>query len=170
MQVPDLANGCFELFGGVLSGLNIRRLYRDKEVRGFSPTLMAFVTLWGYWNLYYYPHLSQGFSFTGGVLLVVSNTAWLALCIYYLRHPLPTIHYGGPYEDDMPIGKRSVSLDPELQRQLRKLAAHEGVPDHSDNGAGLETIGYGEPDACAGLVPLNERTTRHEGDSRRRDR
>jgi hypothetical protein len=176
MQVPDFFNGCFELTGGLLSILNIRKIYRDKMVRGFSPTLVAFVTVWGYWNLYYYPHLSQWLSFSGGVLLVICNTIWLSMIFYYLKHGRRerTPYYGYPddeYEDvDAPRAERSVPIDPEMQRALRRLAVHEPIPDYTDNGVRLETIGYGHGASFFDDTPFRAGETRHEGDSRRRDR
>lgn len=82
-SVPDLINGSFELVGGLLSIVNIRVILRDKKVRGMALTPLAFITAWGYWNVFYYPHLFQWFSFFGGVVIVAVNTFWLALAIYY---------------------------------------------------------------------------------------
>ena len=55
--MQDFVNATFELGGGFLLLWNCLRLYRDKEVKGVSVGVTAFFTLWGYWNLYYYPHL-----------------------------------------------------------------------------------------------------------------
>ncbi len=82
----DLINGCFELFGGILLLLNVRRLYHDKNVRGVSVVTMSFFTLWGYWNLYYYPSLNQPLSLIGGVFLVAVSTVWVGMVAYYYRH------------------------------------------------------------------------------------
>ena len=54
-------------------------------VRGVSWMATTFFTSWGYWNLYYYPHLDQWWSFAGGVLIVVANTLWIGMMIYYIR-------------------------------------------------------------------------------------
>ena len=53
---------------------------RDKQSRGVDPFATAFFTGWGFWNLYYYPHLAQWASFTGGLLIVTGNAIWL----YYM--------------------------------------------------------------------------------------
>ena len=84
MNTPDIINGVFELGGGIMVSLHIARLLRDKIVRGVSWSASAFFFLWGVWNLYYYPHLSQWFSFWGGVLLVAANFVWIVLMAFYL--------------------------------------------------------------------------------------
>lgn len=83
--LPDFINGCFELIGGGLSIFNVRTIIRDKQVRGMSLTPLTFITAWGYWNVFYYPHLSQWLSFTGGLVIVSVNTIWLVLAIHYTR-------------------------------------------------------------------------------------
>lgn len=85
MNLPDIVNGCFELFGGALSILNVRTILRDKQVRGMALTPLAFITAWGYWNVFYYPHLDQWFSFAGGLMIVAVNSLWLGLAVYYTR-------------------------------------------------------------------------------------
>lgn len=85
MSVPDLINGSFETLGGLFLLHNCFRLYKDKEVKGITLSACAFFTSWGYWNLWYYPHLNQWFSFTGGLLIVAANTWWIVMAIYYSR-------------------------------------------------------------------------------------
>lgn len=82
---PDLFNGLFELFGGILYMLNIKILLRDKKVQGISLLPTVFFTSWGFWNLFYYPSLDQWFSFFGGVVLVLVNAIWLSLAFYYRK-------------------------------------------------------------------------------------
>lgn len=86
LSIPDLVNGAFELTGGLLSILNVRTILRDKQVRGMALTPLTFITAWGYWNVFYYPHLAQWASFTGGLVIVAVNTLWLGLAIYYTRN------------------------------------------------------------------------------------
>lgn len=82
-MIMDVINGSFELGGAFILLLNVRRLYRDKIVRGvhWSPT--AFFAAWGLWNLLYYPSLGQTCSFIGGVCLVAVNLVWLGQVAYY---------------------------------------------------------------------------------------
>ena len=81
----DNMNGLFELCGGLFIFLSVLKLRKQKKVRGVSAVGIAYFTLWGYWNIYYYPHLNQWFSFAGGLSVVLINTAWLAQIIYYTR-------------------------------------------------------------------------------------
>lgn len=79
----DLVNGIFETLGAVAIWANVRRIVRDKMVRGIDWRVTLFFSAWGYWNLFYYPALNQWFSFAGGLALVAGNTVWVALAIKY---------------------------------------------------------------------------------------
>ena len=81
----DCVHGTFELAGGFFILLHVLRLLRDKEVRGVSAIAVAYMTLWGFWNMYYYPFLAQWFSTFGGAAIALINTAWVVLLFYYLR-------------------------------------------------------------------------------------
>ncbi len=85
MSIPDLINGNFEFIAGILLWLNVRKIYRDKKIRGIHVFPTMFFALWGYWNLFYYPHLQQWISFIGGIMVVVPNTVWVILAIYYIQ-------------------------------------------------------------------------------------
>ncbi len=85
MTLPDLINGAFESAGGFFILLSVRKLHHEKKVRGVSWVHAAFFSSWGYWNLFYYPHLDQWLSFWGGAFLVAMNTLWLLQMAYYLR-------------------------------------------------------------------------------------
>ena len=89
----DLINGAFELLGGLLIGLSIRRLLRDRVVKGISWVPVAFFTAWGFWNLHYYPSLDQWWSFAGGIVVVTANALWLLFLLYFsLRRPVAPDH------------------------------------------------------------------------------
>lgn len=81
----DLVNGSFEAFGGFVIILSFLKLLKEKKVRGVSWIHISYFTLWGFWNLAYYPHLGQWTSFAGGVFVVLMNCAWLGLMIHYIR-------------------------------------------------------------------------------------
>lgn len=83
---PDAINGLFELLGGMWVWHNVVVLRRDKMVRGVSWVVQALFTAWGWWNLYYYPHLGQWASFAGGVMMVVANSTWTVLAVRYRRN------------------------------------------------------------------------------------
>jgi len=81
--VNDLINAGFE-FGAAVAILNhCRELYRHKQVRGVSIASTVFFMLWGIWNIYYYPSLDQGLSFTAGLLVVAANALWVLMLIHY---------------------------------------------------------------------------------------
>lgn len=84
---PDLINGLFEALAGFAVLNNCRALYRDKEFKGVSLLSVVFFTSWGFWNLYYYPHLHQMLSFLGGLLIVGANSLWVGLMLYYRKYP-----------------------------------------------------------------------------------
>lgn len=83
--MEDLINGIFELCGGFFCMFSVKKLYKDKKVFGISWIHVIFFTSWGYWNLFYYPALGQWLSFAGGVLLVLVNTIYTVMLIYYNR-------------------------------------------------------------------------------------
>lgn len=85
MTWPDVVNGFFELAGGAFVALSIRRVVKDKSVRGVSLHAAVFFAAWGYWNLFYYPHLGQWFSFAGGIGVTACNTVWVVLALWYKR-------------------------------------------------------------------------------------
>lgn len=83
MNIADLINGSFELGGGILCWLNVKRLLKDRRVEGVDWRVSAFFSAWGFWNLFYYPSLHQWASFFGGVALVIANTTWVALALWF---------------------------------------------------------------------------------------
>ena len=85
MNTPDLINGSFELFAGMFVILNCWRLYNDKEVKGISVLSVMFFSLWGFWNIYYYPRLGQHLSFYAGIFVVCTETVWVSQMIYYSK-------------------------------------------------------------------------------------
>jgi chromosome segregation ATPase len=40
-------------------------------------------TMWGVWNLWYYPSLEQTWSYYGAIGIVSANTVWVLLALYY---------------------------------------------------------------------------------------
>ena len=82
---PDWINGALEFSGGLLILWNVRKLLKDKMIRGISVGPAVFFDTWGLWNLYYYPSLDQWWSFAGSVVLTAANIWWACLAIYYTR-------------------------------------------------------------------------------------
>jgi hypothetical protein len=84
LVVSDFINGLFELIAGLLLLTNVWRAYKDKQVKGVSVVPTIFFTAWGLWNAaWFYPHLNQWFSFTGGLLIVFVNAFWVIQVLYY---------------------------------------------------------------------------------------
>lgn len=85
MSWPDIINSGFEFFTAPFAVLSILKLVKEKKVRGVSFIHMSFITLWGFWNLYFYPYLGQWWSFIGGIAIVLTNLVWVTLIFYYMR-------------------------------------------------------------------------------------
>lgn len=79
----DLINAAFELFAGAFLLLNVREIIRTKMVKGVHLAPAMFFTIWGVWNIFYYPVLQQKYSFYAALLVVFANGAWVILAIYY---------------------------------------------------------------------------------------
>lgn len=86
-MTPDHFNALFEAGGAALLLLNVRALLRDRRLAGVHIAPTAFFAAWGLWNLYYYPHLGQWWSFAAGLAVVAVNAAWIGLALYYRRQP-----------------------------------------------------------------------------------
>lgn len=85
MTPQDVVTGLFNLSAGLLLFRNCRLLFKAKEVKGVSILTTAVFSVWGFWNLYYYPHLEQAISFIGCILVVIANSLWVGMAIYYTR-------------------------------------------------------------------------------------
>lgn len=83
----DLINGSFEVLAGFMVLNHCRAVLRDKAVAGVSILSTLFFSLWGVWNLYYYPSLNQWLSFMGGIIIVFANILWVCLLIKYKGSP-----------------------------------------------------------------------------------
>lgn len=83
--MADAINGMYELCGGYFILLHILQLLKDKEIKGVSWLAVFYFTTWGYWNLFYYPHLGQFISFAGGIAIAAANTFWLYLIFHYKK-------------------------------------------------------------------------------------
>jgi len=80
---PDIINSCFEVGGGLFLLLHVRQLLIDKQVKGFSTLPFVWFTSWGFWNIFYYPHLGQTYSFYAGIFIASVNFFYILLVIYY---------------------------------------------------------------------------------------
>lgn len=82
---PDLINSLFEGFAGLMVLNHCRVLHAEKMVRGVSVVSSFFFTVWGVWNVYYYPTLNQPLSFYGGLFVVVANAVYVWMMIFYRK-------------------------------------------------------------------------------------
>lgn len=85
MNTPDLINSLFEFGGCIMAIVNTIKLQRDKDVKGVYWPFTVFLSIWGYFNIYYYWHLEQWMSLVAGGTLSVFNTVWVILAIYYVE-------------------------------------------------------------------------------------
>jgi len=84
MQTPDLINGAFEALGSLFILNHCRALWKSKQAHGVSLLSTTFFSAWGFWNIFYYPHLDQMLSFYGGLAICAANLLWISL-IWYIR-------------------------------------------------------------------------------------
>lgn len=82
----DYGNAFFELVGAVFQVRNTIQIVRDRQVRGVYWPAWLFFTAWSFWNLYYYPSLSQWWSFTAGVVMAAANAVWVYLAWRYSKN------------------------------------------------------------------------------------
>jgi hypothetical protein len=85
VEWQDKINGLFEFLSGFFILLHCIKMHKDKAVRGVSILAAVYFTSWSYWNLHYYPHLSQWRSFIGGTFTTFMHTVWFGMIIYYIR-------------------------------------------------------------------------------------
>lgn len=91
----DFINGTIEAVAGLFVLNHCRVLYAHKETRGVSIVSSLFFLCWGFWNLYYYPHLNQPISFYGGLFVVAANVLYVGMMVNYRHRPLANDFYLG---------------------------------------------------------------------------
>jgi hypothetical protein len=69
-----------------MTWLNVRRLYKDKTVVGVDWRITVFWTVWGIFNLGFYPALGLWLSFAGGVSIVIANATGVAMVMHYRKN------------------------------------------------------------------------------------
>lgn len=84
-MTPDFTNGCFEFLAGAMILNHCRVLYKARKVAGVSKFSTLFFVCWGFWNMFYYPHLDQYWSFSGGLFVVLTNLLYVSMMVYYSR-------------------------------------------------------------------------------------
>ena len=82
MTTPDLINGGFEALASLFILNHARVLWKTREPHGVSLLSTVFFTVWGAWNVWFYPHLGQIFSFYAGITVMIANLFWIASIVH----------------------------------------------------------------------------------------
>ena len=80
---PDALNSLFEYSGAVVIIGNCLKLIKQKEFKGSSIWGIVFNISCGGWNLFYYFHLNQYFSWVAGLSIFIAHCWWIYLILYY---------------------------------------------------------------------------------------
>jgi hypothetical protein len=81
-MTADQCNAAFEFIGALLI-LNHARCGFTYGLSGVSMFSTVIFTLWGVWNLFYYPSLGQYYSFVAGICVIFANVIWINVIIRY---------------------------------------------------------------------------------------
>lgn len=79
----DLVNGVFEVGGGLIIWLNVFKIIKDKEVKGFDWRVSGFFSSWGLWNVLFYWGVNCLVSWVGSMFLLLGNVVWLSYVLKY---------------------------------------------------------------------------------------
>ena len=130
MSIPDLINGAFELTGGFVCLLDVKRLLKDRRIEGVDWRVRGFFLSWGMWNLFYYPTFQQWASLAGGVTLAAVNGVWVYLAVKLLRQQAFTNHT-----------QNHKAYDPNCKHCRKALFGFE-VPEVDSMKCLEQTVGY----------------------------
>jgi hypothetical protein len=72
----DIINALFESFGAYLAWVNFFKLRRDLEIKGVYWPMWVFFSVWGLWNIVFYPAVGAWASAIMGAVLCAGNIAW----------------------------------------------------------------------------------------------
>ena len=81
----DLANALFEAGGSIFILNHARVLFQQKLVRGVSMLSVFFFSCWGVFNIFYYSHLEQQFSWYAGIAVLIANSIYLSMLFHYRK-------------------------------------------------------------------------------------
>jgi hypothetical protein len=86
MNIPDLINAGFELLAALFILNNVRVLWNSRQAYGISLLSTMFFSIWGAYNIWFYPHLGQHLSFYAGILVMLANCFWIySICALRVR-------------------------------------------------------------------------------------
>lgn len=82
----DWTMAAFELGAAFFQLFNIKALRRDKSLRGVSTLPTIFFTIWGCYNVYFYPATGNPITGIAAVLILIVNIYWLLLAYKYRKN------------------------------------------------------------------------------------
>jgi hypothetical protein len=85
-MINDAVNSFFEIGGGVVVWSNVRRLLKDRKVRGSYWPTAGFFAAFGLWSLFFYSSLQQPLSVLGGLVMTSGNVTWFTLAFQWRRN------------------------------------------------------------------------------------
>lgn len=131
-MTPDQINATFEFGGAVFLCANVVQLHHDKEVKGVHWAPVVLFMCWGVWNLFYYPHLDQPYSFMAGILVVLVNAVWFSQMLWYGRSKsVLTPHNLRPAPRDPYRATRPTSYIQELKGPAVDMTDVRNIPRNS---------------------------------------
>ena len=80
---PDMFNALVGIGGSMFLWMNVVSLYKERVVKGVHWGSVAYFSLVGFWNLFYYSNLSQWWSMFAGISSVVANIVWLGMALTF---------------------------------------------------------------------------------------
>jgi hypothetical protein len=127
MTTHDAINAVFEGGGAIFLCLNVRRLLKDKSVKGVSLLTTSWWTTWGFWNVYFYSAVNTPASFYAGIAVVIVNAVWLGLALWFARprRVKPLMMAAGSDLDSLGLvlnAPRIVETDADYRSRLHDLA------------------------------------------------
>lgn len=82
----DQVNAALELIPAAMVWNNVRRIRKDKEVKGISLKTTACFCLLGAWYINYYGQMNQPWSMAAQGVFVLGNWLWFGHALYYSRY------------------------------------------------------------------------------------
>ena len=79
----DFITSLFQAGAVLFLLLNVRQLWRDKELKGISLWMILYFTLWGYWGIYMFWDLKQYWSMLTNIGIAGAYTVWIGLAAFY---------------------------------------------------------------------------------------
>lgn len=85
MNWTDTVNALWELAATGFVLLNVARTHKAGGTAGVSRWNQLYFTLWGVWNLVFYPFNDHWMSAAAGACVAAANALWLAQCLFWDR-------------------------------------------------------------------------------------